>query len=73
MHNNIEYQLAPSHVNIWLEAFHFSHMQSIWTMFWPNNNSGKVSKYEYMESQKWMKMDIHDWLWIFNILLYGYP
>ena len=42
------------------ESFLFLHMQSIWTMFETNNNSDKVSKWEYMESQKRMTMNIHD-------------
>ena len=42
------------------ESFLFLHMQSIWTMFGTNNNSDEVSKWEYMESQKRMTMNIHD-------------
>ena len=42
------------------EYFLFLHMQSIWTMFRTNNNSDEVSKWEYMESQKWMTLNIHD-------------
>ena len=37
-------------------SFLFLHMQSIWT----NNNSDKVSKWEYMDSQKRITMNIHD-------------
>ena len=37
-------------------SFLFLHMQSIWT----NNISDKVSKWEYMDSQKRITMNIHD-------------
>ena len=41
---------VPAHVNIWMEAFYF----------YTDNTSDKVSKWEYMESQKRMTMNIHD-------------
>ena len=51
MHSNVEYQcsIPCKYMN---GSFLSLHMQSIWTMFGTNNNSDKVSKWEYMESQK---------------------
>ena len=68
LHSTVEYQCS-SPCKYMNGSFLFLHMQSIWTMFGTNNNSDKVSKWEYMESHKRMNMNIHDWLWIFNTLL----
>ena len=59
MHSNVEYQcsIPCKYMN---GSFLSLHMQSIWTMFGTNNNSDKVSKWEYMESQKRKTMNIHD-------------
>ena len=59
MHSNVEYQCSNpcKYMN---GSFLFLHMQSIWTMFGTNNNSDKVSKWEYMESQRRMTTNIHD-------------
>ena len=60
MDSNIEYQCSSPCKYIKGPSFLFLHMQSIWTMFGTNNDSDKVSKLEYMESQKRMTMNIHD-------------
>ena len=54
MHSNVEYQCS-SPCKYMNGSFIFSHMQSIWTMFGTNNNSDKVSNWEYMESQRRMQ------------------
>ena len=60
MHSNVEYQCSSPCKYMKVPSFLFLHMQSIWTMFGTNNDSDKVSKWEYMESQKLITMNIHD-------------